>query len=124
MHALTEQGHTQREIAQTLVIARGTVMRYQRAEGVPTSAPRERPREIDRYLPYLRERWEAGEQNVHILWEAIRSQGFTGSFHYLGRYLTQWRTEPGRKGRPPKVPVVTPTVLPRRQRPLPARRLR
>ena len=42
----------------------------------------------------------------------------------LGRYLTQWRTEPGRKGRPPKVPAVTPTVLPRRQRPLSARRLR
>lgn len=124
VQALTEQGHPQREIAQMLGIARGTVTRYQQAEGVPTSAPRERPREIDRYLPYLREHWQAGEQNVHILWEAIRAQGFTGSFHYLGRYLTQWRTGPGHKGRPPKVPVLTPSVLPRRQRPLSARRLR
>jgi transposase len=124
VQALTEQGYAQREIAQTLGIARGTVTRYQRAEGVPTSAPRERPREIDHYLPYVREQWEAGEQNVHILWEGIRAQGFTGSFHYLGRYLTQWRTEPGRKGRPPKVPVLTPTILPRRQRHLSARRLR
>jgi transposase len=102
VQALTEQGHTQHEIAKMLGIARGTVIRSQRAEEVPTSAPRERPREIDRYLPYLRERWEAGEQNAHILWEAIRAQGFTGSFHYLGRYLTQWRTEPGRKDRPPR----------------------
>jgi len=124
VQALTEQGYTQHEIAEILGMARGTVIRYQRAEEVPTSAPRERPREIDRYLPYLREQWEAGEQNTHILWEAIRTQGFTGSFHYLARYLTQWRTEPGRKGRPPKVPVMTPTILPRRQRPLSARRLR
>jgi len=124
VQALTAQGCTQREISQALGMARGTVIRYQRAEEVPTPAPRERPRAIDRYLPYLRECWEAGEQNAHILWEAIRAQGFTGSFHYLGRYLTQWRTEPGRKGRPPKVPVVTPTVLPRRQRTLSARRLR
>ncbi len=124
VQTLTEQGYTQHEIAEILGIARGTVVRYLQAVDVPTSAPRERPRELDRYLPYLREQWEAGEQNVHILWEAIRAQGFTGSFHYLGRYLTQWRTEPGRKGRPPKVPVMTPTILPRRQRPLSARRLR
>ena len=63
----TRQGHTQHEIAQTLGIARGTVIRYQRAKEVPTSAPRERPREIDRYLPYVRERWKAGEQNAHIM---------------------------------------------------------
>jgi transposase len=120
----TQQGKSQPEIARLLGIARGTVIRYQRARAVPGSAPRERPREIDRYLPYLRERWEAGEHNVRILWEAIRVQGFTGSFHYLGRYLTQWRTESGRTGRPSPVPVLTPTVLPPRQRALSARRLR
>lgn len=65
VQVLTGQGHTQHEIGQTLGIARGTVIRYQRAKEVPTSAPRERPREIDRYLPSLRERWEAGEQNAH-----------------------------------------------------------
>ena len=124
VQVLTEQGHTQHQIAQTLGIARGTVIRYQRAKEVPTSAPRERPREIDRYLPYLRERWEAGEQNAHTLWEAIRAQGFTCSADYLRRYLTQWRPEPARKGRPPKVPVLTPTVLPARRRGISARKLR
>jgi transposase len=88
VQVLTEQGHTQHEIAEILGIARGTVIRYQRAKGVPTAAPRERPREIDRYLPYLRERWEAGEQNAHTLWEAIRAQGFTRSADYVRRYLT------------------------------------
>jgi transposase len=120
----TRQGKSQPEIARLLGIARGTVIRYQRAETVPGSAPRERPREIDRYVPYLRECWEAGEHNVRILWEAIHAQGFGGSFHYLGRYLTQWRTESGRKGRPSPHPVLTPTVLPRRQRAVSARRLR
>lgn len=120
----TRQGKSQPEIARLLGIARGTVIRYQRAETVPGSAPRERPREIDRYVPYLRERWEAGEHNVRMLWEAIQSQGFGGSFHYLGRYLTQWRTESGRKGRPSPHPILTPTVLPRRQRAVSARRLR
>jgi transposase len=120
----TRQGKSQPEIARLLGMARGTVIRYQRAQTVPGSAPRERMREIDRYVPYLRERWEAGEHNARILWEAIRSQGFGGSFHYLGRYLTQWRTESGRKGRPSPHPVLTPTVLPRRQQALSARRLR
>ena len=82
------------------------------------------PGEIDRYVPYLRERWEAGEHNVRILREAIHAQGFGGSFHYLGRYLTQWRTEFGRKGHPSPPPVLTPTVLPRRQQAVSARRLR
>ena len=62
VQALTGQGHTQREIAQSLGIARGTVTRYQRAEEVPTSAPRERPREIDRYLPDLRKRGKPGNR--------------------------------------------------------------
>jgi transposase len=120
----TRQGKSQPEIARLLGMARGTVIRYQRADAVPGSGPRERPREIDRYVPYLRERWEAGEQNVRMLWEAIRAQGFGGSFHYLGRYLTQWRTESGRKGRPSPHPVLTPTVLPPRQQAVSARRLR
>src|SRR5215472_10351426 len=120
----TQYGKSQPEIARLLGIARGTVIRYQRAQTVPGSAPRERLREIDRYLPYLRERWEAGAHNVRILWEAIRAQGFGGSFHYLGRYLTQWRTESGRTGRPSPHPVLTPTVLPLRRRAVSARRLR
>ena len=120
----TRQGKSQPEIARLLGIARGTVIRYQRAEAVPGSAPWERPREIDRYLPYLREHWETGEHNVRILWEAIRAQGFRGSSHYLGRYLTQWRTESGRTGRPSPQPVLTPTVLPPRRRGVSARRLR
>jgi transposase len=120
----TRQGKSQPEIARLLGIARGTVIRYQRADAVPGSAPRERPREIDQYGPYLREQWEAGEHTVRILWEAIQAQGFGGSFHYLGRYLTQWRTESGRKGRPALHPVLAPTVLPRRQRDMSARRLR
>ena len=61
---------------------------------------------------------------MRIRWEAIRSQGFGGSFHYLGRYLTQWRTESGRTGRPSPYPLLIPTVLPRRQRAVSARRLR
>jgi transposase len=118
----TQQGKSQREIAQLVGIARATVIRDQRAQAVPASAPRERPRELDRYLPYLREHWEAGEHNVRILWEAIRAQGFGGSFHYLGRYLTQWRTESGRTG--PRTAQHPPTTLPPRQRAVSAPRLR
>ena len=120
----TRQGKSQPEIARLLGIARGTAIRYQRADAVPGSAPRERPREIDQYVPYLRERWEAGEHNVRTLWEAIQAQGFGGPFHYVGRYLTQWRTESGPKGRPSPHPVLTPTLLPQRQQAVSARRLR
>ena len=44
----TRQGKSQPEIARLLGMARGTVIRYQRADAVPGSAPRERPRAIDR----------------------------------------------------------------------------
>jgi transposase len=118
----TRKGKSQPEIARLVGIARGTVIRYQRAQTVPESGPRERPRELDRYLPYLRERWEAGEHNVRILWDAIRAQGYRGSYHYLGRYLTQWRTESGRTG--PRTAQHPPTILPPRQRAISARRLR
>jgi hypothetical protein len=118
----TRQGNSQPDIARLLGIARGTVIRYQRAQTVPQSGPRERPRELDRYLPYLRERWEAGEHHVRILWDAIRAQGFRGSYHYLGRYLTPWRTESGRTGH--RSPQHPPTTLPPRQRAVSARRLR
>ena len=124
VQTLTRQGQSQRTIGQTLGIARGTVIRYQRAHEVPSAPPRERTRSFDPYLPYLRDQWEAGQHNVRILWKAIQAQGFTGSYHYLGRYLTQWRTSSGRTGRPPKAPILTPTVLPFRRHTISARRLR
>ncbi|MBA3823437.1 MAG: ISL3 family transposase [Ktedonobacterales bacterium] len=121
---LTQQGHSQQDIAQILGIARGTVITYQRAATAPASVSRERVRAIDAYLPFLRAQWEAGQQNTHVLWEAICAQGFRCSSHYLRRYLAQWRTEPGQKGRPPKAPIATPTTLPQPQRRLSPRRLR
>lgn len=61
---------------------------------------------------------------MRILWEAIQAQGFGGSWHYLGRYLTQWRIQSGRTRRPSPYPVLTPMVLPPRRRAVSARRLR
>ena len=116
VHDLTDQGLSQRTIARTLGIARGTVIQHQRASAPPAMITRQRPRSIDPYVPYLREQWEAGQHNAHILWEAIQSQGFPGAFSYVGKYLTQWRAEPARKGRPPLTPTLLPTTLPRSRR--------
>jgi len=42
-------------------------------------------------LTYLRERWDAGEHNGTVLWEALQAQGYHGSLRSVYRRLAQWR---------------------------------
>jgi len=68
-------------------LARGTVMKYLRAACFPEMAPHPRPRQIDPYLPYLRERWNAGEHNARALWREIHAQGYPHSARALRNHL-------------------------------------
>lgn len=111
---LHAQGVAAHRIARQLHLARGTVLTYIRAASFPEMAARPRPRQIDPYLAYLRERWDAGEHNACALWREIRAQGYNAGDEQVRRVVNQWRADPHHPGgqcataaHPAKVEVTT-----------------
>ncbi len=98
--ALTQHGVSAHPIARRLGIARETVAKYLRVAAFPEIALHPRPRRIDRYLPYLRERWDAGEHNVRQLWREIRAQGYPCSDIAVRRIVSTWREPAPQRGVP------------------------
>jgi transposase len=101
--ALTQHGVSAHQIARRLGIARATVAKFLRVAAFPEIALHPRPRRIDRYLPYLRERWNAGEHNVRQLWREVRAQGYPCSDIGVRRVVSTWREpapQPGVAGFP------------------------
>lgn len=98
---LHQQGVSSVQIAKQVGLAWGTVLKYLRAACFPELAPRPRPRQIDPYLPYLRERWDAGEHNARALWREIRAQGYSAGDEQVRRVVNAWRTDPHHRGGQP-----------------------
>lgn len=103
--ALHQQGVSSVQIAKQLGLARGTVLKYLRTACFPELAPRPRVRQIDPYLPYLRERWNAGEHNARALWREIRQQGYSAGDNQVRRVVNAWRLDPHRHGSQPTIAV-------------------
>jgi transposase len=97
---LCKQGVSAHQIARQLRMGRGTVAKYLRGGAFPEMASRPRPRQIDPYLPYRRERWNAGEHQARTLWKEIRAQGFPASDVPVRRILSAWRAQAAGPGRP------------------------
>jgi transposase len=100
---LHQQGVSAVQIAKQVGLARGTVLKYLRAACFPEMAPHLRPRQIDPYLPYLRERWNAGEHNARALWREIRAQGYGAGEEQVRRVVNAWRADPHNHGNQPSV---------------------
>jgi hypothetical protein len=69
---------------------------------------------LERFKPYLRERWNQGRTTATVLLGEIREQGYTGSYPALTRYLRLFRTvgaAPPATPAPPKVRDVTRWML-------------
>ncbi len=82
---------------------------------------------ITPYEPYLRERWQAGEQNSRQPWRELRAKGFRGGCETVRRLTIQWCTERGRSSPPkrhPDKPKPRPTPPAAVTRPLSARQAR
>jgi transposase len=110
--ALHQQGVAARRIAQQLGIARGTVLTHLRALCFPETVRRPRPRQLDPYLPYLRERWNAGEYNARALWREIRAQGYPGADVQVRRLVNAWRAPAETTtGSPAPVPAAKEEVI-------------
>jgi len=87
---LRKQGMAMHIIAQTLKMSRVTVRRYIEADGFPERAPaRTRNSQLEKYAPYLHQRFAAGCDNATQLWREIVAQGYNGKVRMVRRYL--WR---------------------------------
>ena len=98
--AAYHQGQSRHSIARQQGLARATVRKYVESEGLPEQAARgPRPRKVGPFEAYLRERWNAGQQNSGALFRELRARGYTGSESTLRDDLSDWRMGPRRPGR-------------------------
>ena len=89
---LHQQGLGARAIARQVGISRNTVRSYLKAEAFPEQGLRsKRPSLLDPYVPYLRERWQAGCQNAAQLMREITSRGYQGSHAIVRALVSDWR---------------------------------
>src|SRR5207244_6028130 len=110
------QGLSHHAIADTLGISRPTVRRFLATEQFPERlAGPKRPRQsiVAPYLPFLRERWQAGCHNGRQLFRKAKARGYTGSPAQLERVTTQWRKQlppspPASEKSPHPTPVTAP----------------
>jgi transposase len=89
--ALHQSGATQEEIAQQLPIDAKTIRRYLRAGAFPEMATRRRATGIDRWMPYLEQRWAEGCHNAAQLWHEIKEQGFRGCPTTIRQWMARLR---------------------------------
>jgi transposase len=94
--ALYRAGIGQRAIARQLRISRKVVHRFVTAEAFPerlSGTGEGRKSKLAPYLPYVRERWDAGTHNGSLLFRQIKARGYTGSHGLLARVIADWRME-------------------------------
>ncbi len=117
---LRKQGFSHYAIADRLRISRPTVRRFLAAEQFPErlSGPkRQRQSIVAPYLPFLRQRWEAGCHNGRQLFREAKARGYSGSPAQLERVTTQWRKQlPPSPPGSPEPPHPTPVTTPKRRR--------
>ena len=108
VRALSQEGVSARQIAEETGVARATIYRYLTADHFPEHLPRQHERPIAPYIPYLQERWNAGEHNALTLWREIHAQGYPAGVAQVRRLVMAWRT-------PPPAPGIPGTPLPAKE---------
>jgi transposase len=109
---LLREGMSLSAICRTLRLDRKTVQRFARAETVDELLAKARNRGslLDRFKPYLHERFNAGCTDAARLTEEITAMGYRGSDKTVRRYLHPFRatlTAPPARPVPPTVRTVT-----------------
>ncbi|GAC1656209.1 MAG: ISL3 family transposase [Ktedonobacteraceae bacterium] len=96
--ALRKQGMSYQAIALRVAMGASTVQSWLAAGKFPDRKPREQASRLDRYLPYLRERWENGTHNMSSLFRELVELGYEGSYESVRdtmiRLLPQGRKKP------------------------------
>jgi transposase len=90
--SLREQGLAMRKIARALKMSRMTVRRYLEADGFLERAPsRTRRSQLEKYQPYIHQRFAAGCDNATQLWREVVAQGYRGKAAMVRRYVRRLR---------------------------------
>lgn len=116
IQTLFAQGISRRVISRQLGLARNTVRQYLRTEQFPERVARRFTSHLMPFLPYLRERWNAGEQNAHRLWEELKGRGYQGAASTVRSWLSRWRTGPQKTSRKTSAPSSPITCTPHQTR--------
>jgi transposase len=91
---LFKQGVSLRRIAEVQGLARNTVRRWCWSQEFPERAsPSKRLTKIDRYVDFLKRRWNEGCHNASQLWREVRQQGYRGSHHAVRRLVHNWQPQ-------------------------------
>jgi transposase len=111
MLALRQAGHSTASIARRLGVVPRTIQYWLTQKHGPYTQPRKpRSSSLDRSMRYLRERWEAGERNGTVLWQAVKDQGYKGSMRTVYRHLEKLR-EPSASLPPSPLDGATPAKI-------------
>lgn len=105
---LHKLGLSQAAIARQVGIGASTVQSWLAAGRFPERKPREQASQVDRYLPYLVQRWEAGCHNIADLFQELVAQGYQGCYESVRHVLIR-RLPNGRKNAlhsPSKAPAL------------------
>jgi transposase/DNA-binding CsgD family transcriptional regulator len=108
VHDLLAQGRTHTQVCAMLGLSPKTVRKFIRAatpEQV-TAGPRPPSSGIDRFAPYLHERWNQGCTDAAQLHAGIQAQGYQGSQRSTRRYLQPLRAALTAPVLPPPPPTV------------------
>jgi transposase len=98
-HRLHAEGVLQKDIAQELNCHPKTVQRYlQRSLPLPARTTA-RMSKLDRYKPYLLQRWNAGCRNASQLLKEIQPRGFDGGCTILRTFVAKLREQSGMPAR-------------------------
>ncbi|MGI8335164.1 ISL3 family transposase [Actinomadura scrupuli] len=96
VHQLIAEGQDLRAIARELQMARNTVRRFARAsspeELLVNTGTGKRPKAIEAFAPYLRERWNLGCTNAQQLYQEIKAMGYRGRPTTVRQYVHPWRS--------------------------------
>jgi transposase len=108
VHGLLAAGHSQRAAAAILGLARNTVNRFAAAATADELLVKAttRPSRLDRYKPYLRQRWNEGITTATVLHAELQARGWHGSVQAVERYVRPFRAM---TAAPPPGPVVPKT---------------
>ena len=108
VQGLRAAGHSEREAARILGLARGTVHRFAAAASAEELLVKATSRQtkLDRYKPYLRRRWNEGITSAAALHAELQAKGWQGSVQAVQRYVRPFRAM---TAAPPPGPVVPAT---------------
>jgi transposase len=105
-------GFSQTAIAEQVGIGHATVSRWLRSGAFPEQQPRPRRTPLDPYLPFLRQRWEAGCHNIAQLDRELVARGYPHSYHSVYEQWVRLLAQ-GRKNPPTPDGLARPAVLAR-----------